>query len=53
MGRWRRISANDYIACVTRAKREDTRQRRLAEMLDELAKGNVYMKMAWRPRELK
>ena len=30
---------NDYISslCVTRAKREETRQKRLAQMLEELA----------------
>ncbi len=38
---------NDYLGWIARAKREDTRQRRLAQMLDELRKGDVYMKMAW------
>ena len=41
---------NDYLGWITRAKREDTRRRRLAQMLDELERGGVYMKMAWRPR---
>ena len=41
---------NDYIGWITRAKREETRERRLAQMLDELRRGDRYMKMAWRPR---
>lgn len=40
---------NDYIGWITRAKRADTRDRRLRQMLDELAAGDVYMNMAWRP----
>ncbi|HKJ38782.1 MAG TPA: YdeI/OmpD-associated family protein [Anaerolineales bacterium] len=38
---------NDYIGWITRAKREETKQKRLNQMLDELKKGNVYMKMEW------
>jgi uncharacterized protein YdeI (YjbR/CyaY-like superfamily) len=38
---------NDYIGWITRAKREETKQKRLNQMLDELKKGNVYMKMKW------
>ena len=41
---------NDYLAWIGRAKRPETRQKRLDQMLDELARGDVYMKMAWRPR---
>jgi uncharacterized protein YdeI (YjbR/CyaY-like superfamily) len=40
---------NDYIGWVTRAKREATRQKRLDQMLDELGRGGVYMKMKWNP----
>jgi uncharacterized protein YdeI (YjbR/CyaY-like superfamily) len=36
---------NDYLAWITRAKRIETRQSRLAQMLDELAIGGIYMKM--------
>ncbi len=39
---------NDYLGWIARAKRDDTRRRRLAQMLDELEAGGVYMKMAWR-----
>jgi uncharacterized protein YdeI (YjbR/CyaY-like superfamily) len=41
---------NDYLGWITRAKREETRKRRLAQMLDELECGDKYMKMDWRPR---
>ena len=39
---------NDYIGWITRAKLPETKRRRLAQMLDELKRGNVYMNMAWR-----
>lgn len=39
---------NDYIGWITRAKQPATRQKRLAQMFDELARGDVYMKMVWR-----
>jgi uncharacterized protein YdeI (YjbR/CyaY-like superfamily) len=42
---------NDYIGWITRAKREETRQKRLNQMLDELAKGGVYMKMIWHEKD--
>lgn len=38
---------NDYIGWITRAKLPETQQKRLAQMLEELAKGDVYMKMAY------
>jgi uncharacterized protein YdeI (YjbR/CyaY-like superfamily) len=38
---------NDYIGWITRAKLETTRKKRLNQMLDELKKGGVYMKMKW------
>lgn len=41
---------NDYLGWITRARRDDTKQRRLEQMLDELTRGNVYMRMAWRSR---
>lgn len=40
---------NDYIRWIDFAKREETRRKRLAQMLDELGRGDVYMKMAWKP----
>ena len=41
---------NDYVGWITRAKREDTRQKRLAQMLVELERGDVYMKMDWKKK---
>jgi uncharacterized protein YdeI (YjbR/CyaY-like superfamily) len=38
---------NDYIGWITRAKLESTKQKRLNQMLDELKKGGVYMRMKW------
>lgn len=38
---------NDYLAWIKGAKQEATRERRLAQMLDELKGGKRYMKMAW------
>jgi uncharacterized protein YdeI (YjbR/CyaY-like superfamily) len=40
---------NDYIGSlrVTRAKLESTKQKRLNQMLEELKKGGVYMRMKW------
>ena len=40
---------NDYLGWIARAKRDETRARRLAQMLDELERGGVYMKMRWVP----
>ena len=38
---------NDYIAWITRGKREETRRKRLAQMLDELRRGDAYMGMRY------
>jgi uncharacterized protein YdeI (YjbR/CyaY-like superfamily) len=40
---------NDYLGWLARAKRPDTRSRRLQQMLDELAQGGVYMGMRHEP----
>jgi uncharacterized protein YdeI (YjbR/CyaY-like superfamily) len=42
---------NDYIGWITRAKLPATRQKRLTQMLEELEKGDAYMKMAYRAKE--
>lgn len=42
---------NDYLGWINRAKREETKLKRLNQMLQELKAGDVYMKMAWRPRQ--
>ena len=36
---------NDYLAWIGRAARLETRERRIAQMLDELQRGGVYMGM--------
>lgn len=36
---------NDYMWWINSAKRAETKQKRLAQMLDELRKGGVYMNM--------
>ena len=36
---------NDYIGWITRAKRQETKEKRLHQMLDELEVGGIYMKM--------
>jgi len=41
---------NDYIGWITRARRPETRARRLAQMLEELTAGDRYMRMPYRPR---
>ena len=39
---------NDYLGWIARARRPATRQRRIDQMLEELAAGELYMKMSWR-----
>ena len=39
---------NDYVGWITRARLPATRATRLAQMLDELELGGVYMHMKWR-----
>ena len=40
---------NDYLAWIARARRPETRQKRLNQMLDELTKGGLYMGMRHTP----
>ena len=44
---------NDYVGWIAGAKREETKQKRLAQMLEELRQGELYMKMEYRPARLK
>jgi uncharacterized protein YdeI (YjbR/CyaY-like superfamily) len=39
---------NDYVWWITSAKRSETQQGRVAQMLDELSRGDRYMNMAYR-----
>ena len=41
---------NDSISWISSAKRPETKEKRLHQMLDELRHGDVYMKMDYRPR---
>jgi uncharacterized protein YdeI (YjbR/CyaY-like superfamily) len=38
---------NDYVGWIGRAKRPETRQKRIDQMLEELESGGVYMKVKW------
>ena len=42
---------NDYLAWISRTKRDETRQKRLTQMLDELRDGKLYMNMKWNPKK--
>ena len=42
---------NDYIGWINRAKRQATKEKRLRQRLDELERGDVYMRMDWGPKE--
>ena len=36
---------NDYVGWINRAKRQETQEKRLRQMLEELERGGVYMNM--------
>ena len=42
---------NDYLGWIAQAKRPATRNRRIEQMLEELKRGGVYMKMEHPPSE--
>jgi uncharacterized protein YdeI (YjbR/CyaY-like superfamily) len=44
---------NDYIGWINRAKRFGTKQKRLDQMIYELERGDLYMKMDYRARKTK
>lgn len=44
---------NDYLSWISRAKRIDTRRRRIDQMLEELEEGGVYMGMDHPPSRKK
>jgi uncharacterized protein YdeI (YjbR/CyaY-like superfamily) len=41
---------NDYLGWISGAKRKDTQDRRLDQMLQELHQGDAYMGMSYRAR---
>ena len=42
---------NDYLGWIVRAKLQTTKEKRLAQMLDELEHGDRYMKMQYHPKD--
>jgi uncharacterized protein YdeI (YjbR/CyaY-like superfamily) len=38
---------NDYLMWINNAKRDETKQKRLNQMITELKAGNKYMNMKW------
>ena len=36
---------NDYVGWIERAKRQETKEKRLQQMIEELKVGGIYMKM--------
>jgi uncharacterized protein YdeI (YjbR/CyaY-like superfamily) len=42
---------NDYIGWIMRARRKETQEKRLAQMLDELGRGSNYMKMPYHSKD--
>ncbi len=40
---------NDYLAWIGRAQQDETRSKRVAQMVDELREGGVYMGMVHAP----
>lgn len=40
---------NDYLGWINQARRQATKEKRLAQMLDELERGGVYMNMKHPP----
>lgn len=42
---------NDYIGWISRAKRPETREKRIAQMIAELKAGDSYMGMDYRAKK--
>lgn len=38
---------NDYLGWISQAKMQSTKEKRIKQMLEELKKGDRYMKMKW------
>lgn len=53
MDRYRRrppYQQNDYLSWIARAKRPETREKRIAQMIAELHSGDSYMGMSYRAK---
>lgn len=44
---------NDYLGWINNARRQKTKEKRLNQMLEELKRGGVYMKMPHPPSKKK
>ncbi len=42
---------NDYLGWISRAALEPTRLQRIAQLVDELQRGDRYMKLPWQSRQ--
>jgi len=42
---------NDYLGWISRARQDQTKARRLQQMLDELARGDQYMNMPYKAKK--
>lgn len=42
---------NDYVGWISRARRMETRLKRMHQMIEELKNGNKYMGMDYKPRK--
>lgn len=42
---------NDYLGWILRAQKEETKKKRLSQMLDELASGDKYMNMEYNKKD--
>ncbi len=42
---------NDYIGWITRARRPETRRKRIDQMIEELRSGDAYMGMVYSPKK--
>lgn len=42
---------NDWLLWIKEAKQDATREKRIAQMIDELKAGDSYMGMAWNGRK--
>jgi uncharacterized protein YdeI (YjbR/CyaY-like superfamily) len=42
---------NDYVGWIARGKRPETKAKRLNQMLEELRRGGVYMRMKHNPSQ--
>lgn len=40
---------NDYLIWIDEAKTPDSGEKRIRQMIDELKRGDVYMKTSWKP----